>query len=64
MLFGKDKKPGLAILLGKKSEDSENEEDRDDEMVEDFGKELLEALKEEDAKKVGMLVSDFIRTCK
>lgn len=58
-------KPGLAILLGASKGDAEKDESEHeyDEHTEDLAQELIDALKEEDAKGVAAAVHALVMAC-
>jgi len=54
-----NKKPGLAVLIALKAKKDEKSNNKNS----DIGKELLDAVKADDAEKFGKLLKDYIQMC-
>lgn len=62
----KDEKPSVGVLIALKAKDKmkgEKKEKDYDKMYAEMAAEILEAVEDKDAKKLGMLLKDFVKTC-
>jgi len=60
----KNEKPSVGVLIALKAKEKMKGKEKDhDKMYAEMAGEILEAVEDKDAKKLGMLLKDFVKTC-